>query len=125
MTEIGREESEKAGAKDATPEVPVAEVVKQLVIAADGAPILFTFGVKDAECTQTFILPPAFLRFVASLAELGSSGFAGMDDDDDIWDDDDDDVDFDDDEVDEWDENTYPNPDPAELEDEDFDDDEF
>ncbi len=114
--EIGREEAEKAGAKAASEDFPVHEVVRQLAIAADGAPILVTIGVKDAECTQTFILPPAFLRFAASLAELGRPTFAGMDDDD-IWDDDDD-VDFDDDENDEDD-------DAEELEDDDFDDDEF
>ena len=123
MKKICQEEAEKADAKDATPDFPVAEVVQRLAIAADGAPLIATVGMKDGEYTQTWIVSPAFLRFVASVAELGTPSFSGMDDDD-IWEDDDD-VDFDDDEVDERDENTYPNPDPAELEDEDFDDDEF
>ena len=116
MKQICQEEAEEADAKDATPDFPVAEVVKRLAIAADGAPLVATVGMKDGEYTQTWIVSPAFLRFVASVAELGQPTFAGMDDDD-IWDDDDD-VDFDDDEDDVDDDDDEP-------EDDDFDDDEF
>ena len=116
-----------AGEMDDEDKARAEGVVAAVRVAFPGsAPAFWTYGMDKGEYTCTMVLPPAFIRSMAALGPLvealSSGGHPDFDEDDPIWGDDDEDFDED---FDEDDENTYGNPDPADLEDEDFDDDEF
>lgn len=126
------EAAEAAGEMDDGDKARAEGAVAAVRVAFPGsAPAYWTYGMDKGEYTCTMILPPAFIQAMSSLGPLVEALSSGAEQDSDDWgtfDDPDyfaDDEEFDDDEVDEYDENTYPNPDPADLEDEDFDDDEF
>ena len=96
-------------------------VVAAVRVAFPGpAPAVWTYGMDKGEYTCTMVLPPAFIQSMAALGPLvealGDDGSSFDGDDGELWEEEED-IDFDED-----DENTYGNPDPADLEDEDFDD---
>ena len=102
-------EAAEAGADVAA--TPLGLVLDAL--PAESAPLLVLKGVADGQLTDLYVLSPGFVRYCAAFGEVLSPHV-----DDDIDWDEEDDVDFDDAE-DEF------IPDSAELDDEDFDDDEF
>ena len=130
VKEVARENAEADGVEFKEDELAdFFGTIDGLVLPETGSPFLVVYGKQGDEMTETVILPPNLFRNARTLADAFSAAIRS-DVDDEIWgtfDDPEyfaDDEEFDDEEFDAWDENTYPNPDPADLEDEDFDDDE-